>query len=111
MVDLFSIALAVASTVVAAFGILLFKLSAALELRKMLFNKSFILGCILFLFGGFFLITAMKSEELSLIFPITSLTYIWVMLLSKIFLKENINRWKLTSIAFIIIGIILVTYF
>jgi drug/metabolite transporter (DMT)-like permease len=111
MVNLFAMALAVISTLISSFGIILFKMSSKFKMKEMLFKKPFIIGGSLFIPGGALLIIAMKLEDLSLIFPITSLTYIWIMVLSKIYLKEKLNKWKIMSVGFIVIGIVFVTAF
>lgn len=111
MPDITAVALGIASTAVSALGILMFKLASRLDFKDMLLNRHFILGGTMFLFGGLFLILALKTEELSLIFPLTSLTYIWVMCLSKAFLNESISKFKIASIALIVAGIIFVTAF
>lgn len=105
MADLLAVLLAGASTIVASIGMLLFKLAAK---QKKLLNMQFITGGFLFVFGTILMILALKLEELSLLFPITSLTYIWVMLLSSKFLGEKINNWKIASVFLIILGITLV---
>lgn len=104
MADISAILLAGASTVVAAVGMLFFKLAAK---RQKLLSPQFIAGSLLFVFGTVLMILALQKEELSLLFPITSLTYIWVMPLSRKFLDEKINKWKILSVVFISIGIIL----
>ena len=104
MADLLAVLLAGASTVVASVGMLLFKLAAK---HKNLLNMQFIAGGFLFAFGTILMILALKLEELSVLFPITSLTYIWVMLLSSKFLGEKINNWKIASVFLIILGITL----
>ncbi|MBI2232434.1 MAG: EamA family transporter [Candidatus Aenigmarchaeota archaeon] len=109
MTDIFAIALGVASTIASAIGILLLKMASRFGFMKMVFSRHFILGGVLFLFSGFFMILALKTEELSLLFPITSLTYIWVTLLSKAYLKEDMNKWKICGVALIVLGVMSVT--
>ncbi len=109
MADITALGFVVASTIVSSFGLLLFKLASATDMKKMFFTKHFILGGLLFLASGVLIILALRTEELSTIFPITALTYLWVMMLSMKFLKEVINKWKITSVLLIIIGILLVT--
>ncbi len=52
---------------------------------------------------------ALKYGRLSLLYPITSLSYVWVSLLSVKFLKENMNNYKWIGISLIILGVILIT--
>lgn len=109
MADVFAVALGIASTVVSAIGILFLKLASRFGLMKMVFRRHFILGGVLFLLSGFFMILALKTEELSLLFPVTSLTYIWVTLLSRAYLKEDVNKWKIYGVALIVLGVTFVT--
>lgn len=107
MPDVTAVGLAVASTIVAAAGMVLFKKTSKLETRKMLLSSNFILGGALFALGTILMIMALKREELSLLFPVTALTYIWVMLLSQKFLNEKLNKWKILAVILIVAGIIL----
>jgi len=72
-------------------------------------NYKLLFGILLFLFSSIFYIWALKYIELSLAYPITSLSYIWVSLLSLKFLGENMNKYKWVGILLIILGVILIT--
>jgi len=109
MPDMTALGFAVASTVISSFGLVFLKNASGLSLTKMIFSRPFIAGGITFLVGGVLLIMALKTEELAVVFPLTSLTYIWVAALSRIYLKEKINVWKITSIICIIIGILFIS--
>ncbi len=108
MPDLTAIFLVTASTIAASFGMVLFKLASKEEIKKLIFNKFFVFGGFLFVFGSILFILALKVEKLSVLFPLTSLTYIWVTLLSNYLLKEKINKWKIASVILIVIGILFV---
>lgn len=108
MPDIIAVILAVLSTIIAAIAMALFKIVSKYEIRKMLLNKIFFTGGFLFVFGTMLMILALKMEKLSFLFPLTSLTYIWVMLLSWKYLNESLNKQKIIAIVFIVIGIILV---
>ena len=51
------------------------------------------------------LILALKDGELSILYPIISLSYVWVNLLSMYFFHEHMNFWKAVGIALIIGGV------
>ena len=106
MADASAVLLAVASTLVASAGMLLFKIASGE--RKIFLSKYFFAGGLLLVLGTVLMILALKIEELSVLFPITALTYIWVMILARIFLREKLNRWKLVSIVLIVAGIVFV---
>lgn len=53
------------------------------------------------------LIFALKSGELSILWPIYALSYVWVALLSAYFFGDRINAWKVGGILLIILGVAL----
>ncbi|MCP5120713.1 MAG: hypothetical protein GY953_58715 [bacterium] len=65
------------------------------------------------LFGGYclyglstvLLVLALRDGELSILYPVISLTYVWVTVLSVWFFSETINVFKLTGIAVIVLGV------
>jgi uncharacterized membrane protein len=71
-------------------------------------NRKLMLGVLLYGLSTVFFIMALKLGELSVVYPLTSLSYIFVALLSLYFLKEKMNWYKWTGIGFIILGVILV---
>lgn len=64
----------------------------------------------LYLGGGFYVsgavlnIIALKYMPYSVVLPVTSITYIWTLILSYFFLKEKITKPKMLGVALIIIG-------
>jgi drug/metabolite transporter (DMT)-like permease len=53
------------------------------------------------------LILALRDGELSMLYPIIALTYVWVNLLSMYFFHEHMNVWKAAGIALVIGGVAL----
>ncbi|HEX4134132.1 MAG TPA: hypothetical protein VHY84_05875 [Bryobacteraceae bacterium] len=53
------------------------------------------------------LILALRDGELSMLYPIIALTYVWVNLLSMYFFHEHMNFWKGIGIALVIGGVAL----
>ena len=51
------------------------------------------------------LILALKEGELSILWPIYALSYVWVGLLSMHFFGDHMNPWKGAGIALIILGV------
>ena len=110
MVELWVFALAVISTVFGALGSLFLKLvSKNLKVRELISNKSLFLGLFLFVLATIFIIFALKFGELSKVFPITSLTYVWVAVLSWKFLKEKMTKGKTAAFLLIVMGVFFVT--
>lgn len=72
-------------------------------------NHYVILGVILYLISSIFFLYLLRTEELSMLYPMTSLSYVFVTLLSYYILKEKINFFKTLGIISIIFGVVLVT--
>jgi len=53
------------------------------------------------------LILALRDGELSLLYPVISLTYVWVTVLSILVFKESVNAAKLCGVATICLGVTL----
>lgn len=74
-------------------------------LLALLGNWQLMLGYALSACNALCLILALRDGELSLLYPIIALTYVWVNLLSMYFFREPMNFWKGAGIAFIIGGV------
>lgn len=89
-------------------GISLSDPSSVMEfLRALLGNWQLLLGYSLHACNAFLLILALRDGELSMLYPIIALTYVWVNLLSMYFFHEHLNFWKCTGIALVIGGVAL----
>ena len=51
------------------------------------------------------LVLALKDGELSLLYPVIALTYVWVTFLSFLIFRDAINPWKLVGIILIVVGV------
>lgn len=105
------ILLAVVSTLFGAFGAVLLKRSSpafAPTLRGILVNRNLVAGAAcygiaLVLFTGTY-----RMERLSLVYPLIALSYIWVAIFSRLFLKEKMTIVQWAGILLIVAGIGLV---
>jgi len=68
-------------------------------------NTDLIIGVVAYLCATFLFIPALKNGELSLLYPIVSLGYIWVSLLSTKMLGEKMTKAKWLAVVFILVGI------
>ncbi|MFB5661958.1 EamA family transporter [Alteribacillus sp. HJP-4] len=68
------------------------------------FVSNFIAGAFFYGTGALLNIYVLKFLPYTVVFPLTSITYIWTMLLSSIFLKEIITVRKIIGVGCIIIG-------
>jgi uncharacterized membrane protein len=62
-------------------------------------------GYALYGFNTLLMVLALRKGELSLLYPIIALTYVWVTLLSYTLLHEPPNLFKNFGIALIVIGV------
>ena len=101
-----SILLALVCTVFISIGQLFFKIGSA-EIISILtfFNLFVIVGAFFYFIGSILYIISLKKGELSIIAPIFALNFIWVGILSTIFLNETINVTRWIGIATIVIGV------
>jgi len=95
-------------TLLGAAAQILFKKGAAhfsLDLLAAATNVPLIAGLVLY--GGFTLlmVLALRDGELSMLYPIISLTYVWVTLLSYTLLGEKPNLPKNIGITVIVAGV------
>jgi drug/metabolite transporter (DMT)-like permease len=63
------------------------------------------LGYSLYGLSAVLLVMALRLGELSLLYPVFTLTYVWVMLLSHFFFNESLNPLKLVGVAIVMCGV------
>jgi drug/metabolite transporter (DMT)-like permease len=76
-------------------------------LAALLGNYQLLLGYTAHSGNALLLILALRDGELSMLYPIIALTYVWVNLLSMYFFHEHMNVWKALGIALVIGGVAL----
>jgi multidrug transporter EmrE-like cation transporter len=75
------------------------------DLMALATNLPLIAGYSLYGINTLLLVLALKDGELSMLYPIIALTYVWVTLLSYVLLKEPPNIYKNVGITTIVIGV------
>ncbi len=102
------IILMVLSSFLAAIGQLSLKLGSA-KLRRsfkhIIMNYSLMAGVFCYGAAAVLNIIALRGSELSILYPIASLNYVWVSFLSMRYLKEKMNKLKWAGICLIVIGV------
>ena len=96
---------------VGSFGALYLKTGAAklnLGLRYLILNGRLLLGVTLFGASSLAYVVALRQGELSVLYPLVSMGYIWTLVWSALFLKERITRNKLLGLLLIVLGIVLI---
>ncbi|MGA2270439.1 MAG: hypothetical protein ABSH44_18345 [Bryobacteraceae bacterium] len=68
-------------------------------------NLPLMSGYVLYGLSTVLLVLALKDGELSLLYPVIALTYVWVTVLSLVFFHDKANPFKLAGITIIVIGV------
>lgn len=106
-----SIALVFLCTLFGAAAQILFKFGANALVSgnplAMMQSVPLLAGCSLYGISTGLLVLALKDGELSILYPVISLTYIWVMFLSMAFFKESMNPYRLLGVLVIVAGVAL----
>ena len=74
-------------------------------LLGMISNLPLMGGYTLYGISTLLLVLALKDGELSLLYPVIALTYVWVTVLSFLIFHDAINPFKLTGIILIVTGV------
>jgi drug/metabolite transporter (DMT)-like permease len=67
-------------------------------------------GVALFLASSYFFVMGIRQGELSVLYPMVSLGYIWTLFWSRIFFKEPFTRTKFLGLFLILVGVFFVGY-
>jgi len=78
-------------------------------LSTVLLNPYVLLGFVFYALSTVFWLVALSKKDLSFVYPFISLTYILVLVLSSMVLKENIGLNKIAGTIAIIIGLIIIS--
>ena len=111
--NLIAIFLPVIVAFLAALGNLFFK-KAALSGKKTLlakmFSIQFVLGGILFVACPVISSFCARYLDFSILYSMTALNFVFILLLSKLFLSEKIDKYKITGVGLIIVGILVIVF-
>ncbi len=77
-------------------------------MRYLLLNVNLILGVAFFLASSVLYVLGVKRGELSVLYPLVSLSYIWALLWSRIFFREAFTRKKALGLCLILLGIVFI---
>jgi drug/metabolite transporter (DMT)-like permease len=97
-------------TICAAFGALFFKKASGFSsVYNLLKDVNLYIGCLLYLITVSVNIYLLRFLDYSVVLPLSSVTYVWILFLSQRFLNEKLTARKLFSITGIVIGAVLVS--
>ena len=98
------------ASVVGSFGAVFLKLGAAQLTKSILsfLNWRLVFGVALFLGSSVFYALGIKGGQLSVLYPMVSLGYIWTLVWSRLFFKESLTKQKFLGLGLILLGVFLV---
>jgi drug/metabolite transporter (DMT)-like permease len=94
--------------VIGAFGSIYLKRGAdelEFNLKKMFRNVKLICGLLLYVISSLFFIVGLKGGELSILYPLVALSYVWISILSVKMLREQMGFWKWAGVLLIVFGV------
>jgi multidrug transporter EmrE-like cation transporter len=108
-----SIALVFCCTILGAAAQILMKWGAnhlaSPGLIGMATNMPLMAGYTLYGFSTVLLVLALKDGELSLLYPVIALTYVWVTALSFLIFHDTVNAFKVAGIVIIVAGVVVLS--
>ena len=105
-----SMLLVFAASLIGSFGAVFLKLGAA-HLKDGfwgILNIKLATGVALFLLSSVFFVLGIKHGQLSVLYPMVSLGYIWTLVWARIFFREAFTRQKFFGLGLILLGVFFV---
>jgi drug/metabolite transporter (DMT)-like permease len=105
-----SMLLVFCASIVGSFGAVFLKLGA-MRLNKSVWsfvNSRLILGVGLYLGSSLIYALGVRGGQLSVLYPIVSLGYVFTLVWSKLFFDEHLTRYKVAGLSLILVGVFLV---
>lgn len=105
-----SILLVFTASFIGSFGAVFLKMGAGRlhrEISSLLLNWRLAAGVALYLLSFVFYFLGLREGELSVLYPMVALGYIWTMLWSRLFFGEPFSKRKVGGIALILVGVVL----
>ena len=105
---LFGMAIMTIATLVGSSGALFFKLTSSKvekNIFKLLKVPSLYFGFLFYGLSALIFVYGLRFGDLSALYPVAGLSYVWVSLLSVKFLKEKMNGYKWLGIGLILLGV------
>ena len=105
-----SILLVFVASIIGSFGAVFLKKGSAMLKGSLLdfLNSNLILGVALYLGSSVLYALGIKGGQLSVLYPMVSLGYIWTLLWSRLFFNEPFTQQKLTGLGLILLGVVFV---
>ncbi len=107
-----SILLVIVASFLGSFGSVFLKAGAGRlhrELKSLLTNWRLAMGVGLFLLSSYFFVLGVRKGELTILYPMVSLGYIFTLFWSRLFFGEPLTRNKFLGLGMIVAGIVLLS--
>src|ERR1700761_7149703 len=108
-----SIILVLFGSFIGSFGAVFLKLGAEHmqgSLARILNNYWLAIGIVLYLLSSVFYIMGVAQGQLTVLYPMVSLGYIWAILWARLFFKEPFTLSKIGGLMMIIFGVALINF-
>ena len=105
MTELWAMGLVVLASMFGSLGPIFFKKGSKMPITQFYKNIDLLLGVFMYGISTIIFIPALKGGELSVLYPLVALVYIWTSLLSVKYLHEKMNVYKWSGILIIMIGV------
>jgi drug/metabolite transporter (DMT)-like permease len=106
-----SMALVTFGSFIGSFGAVFLKSGAMrleMNLPSLLRNWRLLAGVFLFCFSSVFFVLGLRDGELSVLYPMVSLGYVFTLFWSRLFFKERLTATKFVGLALILAGVVMV---
>ncbi len=109
MVESLALLFVVLSTVVGALGTILFKKGVGGISFFQIWKRGVVWGALgLYVISAMFYLLALRKEMVTVIYPLASLSYVWVVLFSVVLLHEKVTFGKIVGVCGIVLGVVLI---
>ena len=102
--------LVLVASFIGSFGAVFLKLGSA-HLKDgfwRIFNVQLAAGVALFLASSVFFVLGIRHGELSVLYPMVSLGYVWTLFWARLFFNEGFTRQKFVALGLILVGVFFV---
>jgi len=108
-----SVVLVLFASFIGSFGAVFLKLGAEHmtgSLKRLLSNYWLAVGIVLYLLSSVFYMMGVSQGQLTVLYPMVSLGYIWAIVWARIFFKEPFTMAKVCGLIMIIFGVALINF-
>lgn len=105
-----SILLVFTASFIGSFGAVFLKWGAGMlhrDLRSLIYNWRLAVGIALYLLSFVFYYMGLRVGELSVLYPMVALGYVWTVVWSKLFFGEPFSSRKIGGLLLIVVGVVL----